>query len=154
MSVLSEIIEREINLVSRFVAVLNEEQDCLKQANPAPLQDLSTSKASLVDQMNALENERMAAIGEAGKPSNRTAMENWLTHNSTDTLAALSWSKLLDLAREAKILHELNGSLVAMHLKNTAEVLATLTQQANKPALYGASGQAVQATGSRIVDSA
>lgn len=154
MSILSGIIDREIDLVSRFIAVLNEEQDCLKQANPALLQDIGTRKLTLVEQMNTLEVERMAAIGEPGKPSNRTSMEGWLAKNPVDTAAALSWAKLLELAREAKSQHDLNGSLVAMHLKNTAEALAILTQEANKTGLYGASGQAIQGTGSRIVDSA
>ncbi|MBS1141018.1 MAG: FlgN [Proteobacteria bacterium] len=154
MSILAGIIEREIDLVSRFIAALNEEQDCLKQAEPAPLPGLGVTKAELVEQMNALENERMAAIGEAGKPSGRASMENWLTNNPSDTAAALNWKKLLDLAREAKSLHELNGSLVEMHLKNTAEALVILTQQANRTSLYGSSGQAMPDTGSRIVDSA
>jgi flagella synthesis protein FlgN len=154
MSILAGIIDREIDLVSRFISVLNEEQDCLKQATPALLHDIGSSKMALVEQMNALEAERMAAIGDPGKPSNRASMESWLTNNPADTVATLNWNKLLVLASEAKALHELNGSLVAMHLKNTAEVLAILTQEANRSALYGASGQAIQGTGCRIVDSA
>jgi flagella synthesis protein FlgN len=154
MSILARIIEREIELISRFIAVLNEEQECLKQANPAPLPSLGATKAELVDQMNALEGERMAAIDQAGMPNSRASMDSWLTHNPSDSAAASNWNKLLDLAREAKGLHELNGRLVEMHLKNTSEVLAILTQQANRTSLYGSSGQAMQDTGSRIVDSA
>ena len=154
MPIVSAILEREIDLISDFIALLNEEQESLKQADPTRLPEFNTSKSALVEKMNALEGERMAAIGQGGNPSNRASMDSWLNQNATDTAAALKWNKLLDLAREAKNLHELNGSLIAMHLKNTAEALAVLTQQANKPALYGASGQSLQATGSRIVDSA
>lgn len=154
MSILSGIIEREIELISRFIAVLNEEQDCLKLANPAPLSNLGEAKAELVEQMNALENERTEAIGQAGTQGGRASMESWLTRNPSDAAAALNWNKLLELAREAKSLHELNGSLLEMHLKNTAEALVILTQQANRTSLYGSSGQAMPDTGSRIVDSA
>lgn len=154
MPIVSAILEREIDLISDFIALLNEEQDSLKQADPTRLPEFNTSKSGLVEKMNALEGERMAAIGQGGSLSNRASMDSWLNQNATDTAAALKWNKLLDLAREAKNLHELNGSLIAMHLKNTAEVLAVLTQQASKPALYSANGQSLQATGSRIVDSA
>lgn len=154
MPIVSAILEREIDLISDFIALLNAEQDSLKQADPTRLPEFNTSKSALVEKMNALEGERMAAIGQGGNPSNRASMDSWLNQNAIDTAAALKWNKLLDLAREAKNLHELNGSLIVMHLKNTAEALAVLTQQANKPALYGASGQSLQATGSRIVDSA
>lgn len=153
MSIVSGIVEREIDLVSQFIALLKEELDCLMQANPTLLPELNAIKASLVDQMNALESERMAAIGQAGSPSNRATMESWLTQNATDMAAVLNWNNLLDLAREAKGLHEQNGRLVEMHLRNTSETLAILTP-ANRPSLYGATGQAMQDTGSRIVDSA
>lgn len=154
MSGISGIIEREIELISRFIAVLNDEQACLKEAAATALPEISSAKARLVEQLNALEGARMATIGQAGNPSDRGTMDTWLAQNTGDTNAAVNWQKLLILSREAKTLHELNVGLVDMHLRNTAEILAILTEQANKPALYGSTGQAMPATGSRIVDSA
>jgi flagellar biosynthesis/type III secretory pathway chaperone len=151
----SGIIEREIELISRFVAVLNEELESLKQGNADALPKTTAAKDELVEALNALEVERMAAIGlSAGKPNDHAAMEVWLAQHASDTNATVNWKKLLILAREAKILHQLNGGLIAMHLRNANEIMSILTQQANKPGLYGASGQAVPVTGSRIVDSA
>jgi hypothetical protein len=43
MSVVSGTLEREIELISRFVAALNEEQACLKAANPASLPEISAT---------------------------------------------------------------------------------------------------------------
>lgn len=149
----SGIIEREIELISQFISVLNDEQECLKQGDADALPKLTATKGELVEQLNALEAERMVAIGLPGKPSDHATMEDWLKGHR-DQNATVNWEKLLVLAREAKTLHELNGGLIAMHLKNTNEILNILTQQPNKPSLYGASGQALPATGSRIVDSA
>lgn len=154
MPEISGIIGREIELISQFITVLSEEQEYLKQGNAAALPAISGTKSTLVAQLNALEGERMAAIGLPGKPSTRSAMEDWLAQRTSDTKISVDWQKLLVLAGEAKTLHELNGRLIAMHLKNTNELLGILTQPTDKPALYGASGQSLPATGSRIVDSA
>ncbi len=154
MSVVAGILEREIELISRFIAALNDEQACLTAANPAALPEISAAKAGLVEQLNTLEGERMTAIGMAGTPSDRLTMEGWLSRNKNDANATVAWEKLLILASEAKTLHELNGRLVDLHLRNTTEILGILTQEAKQPGLYGASGQAMPATGSRIVDSA
>lgn len=154
MSDVAAIIEREIELISRFITALKEEQDALKQGDVAALTDLTARKMLLVEQLNSMETERLGAINLAGADQGRGSMEKWLAQNSNEQAAAVNWQKLLNLASEAKSLHELNAQLVDMHLRQTSEILAILTQQPEKQTLYGSSGQAVPATGSRIVDSA
>ena len=151
MSALSALIEREIALISRFVSVLHEEQDTLKHARISELPSLTAEKARLVDQLNALEAERLTTLGLERQPG---AMEGWLKTHSTERQAAELWRQLLELARQAKTTHELNARLLAMHARQTNELLAALTQQSEKPALYGASGQTLPGSGSRIIDSA
>lgn len=154
MSIVAAILEREIELVSRFIVALNDEQKCLTAANADALPALGAQKTELVEQLNALENERMAAIGHSGQPSDQASMQAWLDNNPSDALAGQHWQKLRELSREARNLHELNAQLVESHLKHTTEALAILTQQASQSTIYGASGQTTTATGSRIVDSA
>ena len=154
MSIVSAILEREIELVSRFIVALNDEQKCLSAADADALPALAVQKADLAEQLNALESERMAAIGQAGQPSDQASMQTWLDSHRGDTIASNNWQKLRELAREARNLHELNAQLVESHLKRTTEALAILTQQASQSTIYGASGQTTTATGSRIVDSA
>lgn len=154
ISAVAAILEREVELISRFIAVLNEEQDILKQGKVAALEALTAQKAELVDQLNALEGERLGSINQAGTTPERGVMENWLAQNSDDQAAAVNWEKLLNSAREAKSLHELNAKLVDIHLRQTSEILTILTTPPEKPGLYGSSGQTMPATGSRIVDSA
>lgn len=154
MSDIAGLLSREIELVSRFIALLNDEQDSLKRGDADTLQAITAQKTPLIEQMNAIESERMAAIGQAGRPSNGASMQQWLDSHPADTAAAANWRQLLDLAREARSLHDLNIQLVEMHLKNTSEALAILTQPVESSTLYGSSGQTMSSSGSRIVDSA
>ena len=154
MSDVAAITEREIALISSFIACLNEEQECLKRADASSLPEISAAKIELVDQLNALEIERRSALGIASDTNTREAMAQWLkTHIEAQT-AAVNWENLLNLAREAKQLHELNARLVDIHLQQTSEALTILTRQADQHTLYGSNGQAAQNSGSRIVDSA
>lgn len=154
MSTIAKMIEREIDLISRFVFVLQQEQNALKHAHIADLPALSSEKTSLVEQLNRLDAERMLAIGHKNQEARPGAMEAWLQDNTEDQKAADNWQKLLELARQAKAKNEINARLLDMHARQTTELLATLTRQVEKPTLYGASGQTTPASGSRIIDSA
>lgn len=81
-------------------------------------------------------------------------MEAWLKNNPGERLVAERWQKLLELARQAKNTHLINARLLDMHARQTTELLAALTRQVENPALYGASGQTMPTSGSRIIDSA
>jgi flagella synthesis protein FlgN len=151
---IAAITEREIALISRFVALLKDEQETLKRADASALPEISAAKIDLVEQLNLLEAERRTALGIAGDEKTRAAMAVWLANNPNDQTAAVNWEKLLNLAQEAKQLHELNAQLVGMHLQQTSEALVILTRQAEQHTLYGSNGQAAQVSGSRIVDSA
>lgn len=154
MSEIAAITEREIALISRFVALLKDEQETLKRADASALPEISAAKIGLVEQLNLLEAERRAALGIVGDENTRAAMGAWLANKPNDQTAAVNWEKLLNLAQEAKQLHQLNAQLVGMHLQQTSEALVILTRQAEQHTLYGSNGQAAQVSGSRIVDSA
>lgn len=154
MSTVAAIIEREIALVKRFAAVLNEEQEALKLGRIADLPDVNQAKSDLVQALNALEFERLAAIGSHDSQAGDGAMSRWIAQHPTDQASMLAWKALLGLAREAKAIHDLNARLVDMHLKQTSELLGALVKQGDKPALYSAAGVTQVNSGSRIVDSA
>ena len=154
MSAVAAILEQEIEHISRFVAVLNSEQEILKQGQTEGLPEFAQQKTALAEQLNTLEQKRLTALGLADNPNSKGQMESWLAEHLTETVAAVNWQNLLNLAREAKALNEINSQLVEMHLRRTVESLAVLTNQGEKQPLYGASGQAMATTGSRIVDSA
>lgn len=154
MSLLDNTLEREIDLLSRFIALLNEEQGALKAATPEVLPKIHEGKALLVDTLNTLETERIKLIGGATSVPDRERMNAWLANHPSEKKVATHWQALIKLAQEAKQLNEMNASLVRLHLEKTTRALAILTRHAQDNVLYGSNGQAAQYTGSRIVDSA
>jgi len=154
MSKLAALTEQEIGLMTELLARLKEEQDALKIGDAAALPALGDAKLGLIDQLNAIESARAEFLGCKAGLDVRASMTDWLAAHPDQQPLAASWKKLLDLARQARLLHEINAKLVGMHLQQTNEMLGALTSPAHQNALYGSDGQASPASGSRIVDSA
>ena len=154
MSALGKILEREIDLISRFLVSLEEEQVALKTATPESLPKIHEEKSLLVDELNALEIERINQVGGDSQLTDRERMNVWIKAHPTDTQIETHWKKLIELASTAKQQSELNASLVKLHLEKTTQALAILTRHNQENTLYGSNGQAATFTGSRIVDSA
>jgi flagella synthesis protein FlgN len=154
MHKLAAIAARETAQLTDFIALLKLEQDALKRADAGALPAISEQKLRLVEALNAIEKERSTALGADTGEHAHSAMTRWLAANPEQKNIAAGWKNLMDLAREAKQLHELNGQLIKIHLQQTGELLAALTQQYQKNTLYGSDGQASSTSGSRIVDSA
>jgi flagella synthesis protein FlgN len=154
MSGVAELTEREIPLISRFVSLLQQERDCLTRVDVAALEEVGHAKIALAEQLDALETERRTLLQLGPLENTREGMANWLNKHPEDSNVAVNWEKLLNLAAEAKALHELNAKLLGIHLQQTTEALAVLTRQAENVSLYGSNGQTALSSGSRIVDSA
>ncbi|MDD2883449.1 MAG: flagellar protein FlgN [Dechloromonas sp.] len=152
MSALAQILQQEIVLVDRFLALLQQEQLALRDIQPDALNTVVADKLHLVEQMNQLVNERARLTGA---PQDTAAMSTWLAARAHEKAAAQLWPQLIERAREAKRMHALNGQLINIHLNQTSEALKALGQQQTMhTTLYGANGQTFGSSGSRIVDAA
>lgn len=149
MSPLACALQHEIDLASRFLAVLEREQQALSAADVSHLETINSEKSELVGLLNSASQDRERLTGPISG-----SFTQWLKENSQDAEVAPLWKKLSAVARQAKQTHELNGKLIAMHLARTSDALAILTNRQQQNSLYGSDGQAFQNTGSRIVDSA
>jgi flagellar biosynthesis/type III secretory pathway chaperone len=155
MLAIGKTIDREIALVSRFLALLLDEQEALKTANPDALPKIHDEKYILVDQLNALEIERSSLTALGGPASSaRERMESWMAEHPAEKQIAARWQQLIQLCQDAKQQNILNARLVNLHLEQTNQALAILTRDTNESVLYGSNGQAAQYMGRRIVDSA
>lgn len=144
------LLAAEKTLVARFLDLLRQEQALLVCGEADSLRAVGQAKLDLVDQLNRAEAARIDFLS-----NEKTAtMADWLKLLPTESPLREQWSDILELAREAKRLHILNGELINSHLARTSEAIAILTQRQKNEALYGSNGQTETGTGSRIVDSA
>lgn len=154
MTDLREVTDKEIALVSEFITLLKQEFDALQTGEVSSLAEISSRKAQLIEQLNALELSRGKLLGVGAPSSIADAMKDWLLRQPADAPAAVNWKNLMNLAREAKQRSAVNGQLINALQQQNSELLDILTERAGKQTLYGSNGQASQLTGNRILDSA
>lgn len=149
------LLAAEKTLVARFLDLLRQEQALLVCGEADSLRAVGQAKLDLVDQLNRAEAARIDFLSNEKTASmKQPSMADWLKLLPTESPLREQWSDILELAREAKRLHILNGELINSHLARTSEAIAILTQRQKNEALYGSNGQTETGTGSRIVDSA
>lgn len=157
MSPLAALLLKEQTLVRQFNALLLQEQHALTQRDIDSLSSLSEQKLVLVNELNQLETQRNALIGQGldVEPSTAKAlMTQWLTKHREDRDSATLWQSILKMAEEARRTHQLNAELLSTQLQQTGEALSVLLKHQRNVSLYGSDGHTATDTGSRIVDSA
>lgn len=151
---MAQLLAQESDLVQQFIDNLGAEQEALKQGEALRLGAIHARKSELIERLNDADKERNTLLGQTGHAGDQEGMRSWLTRNDKDHLVAEEWSKLMQLAREARELNNLNGQLITLRLQATHQALAALTYQPQRPTLYGRDGHSTQRTGSRIIDAA
>lgn len=132
MSVIAELLRREVELLESFAKLLEEEQSILKQNIPDELPALAKNKAPLIESLNAIEAQRNKALAAQGFAADREGMQSWLHQNPKEQQTNKLWKALLAGAKRARDLNNLNGQLVNQQLQMTGEALAVLGHEARR----------------------
>lgn len=133
-------LDGELSRLEEFVALLQHEQELLKRGEPEPLLALIDSKNGLANTLAGLAQARERQLADLGLPAGRSGMENWL-NRSGQAEDRRRWTRLLELAGQARDLNALNGRLIGLHMQHNQQALAALTAAANKVTTYGPDGQ-------------
>jgi len=152
MTEIAALLKREAELVVRFRNTLLREQEALRSGISEGLAELSSEKLSLVESLNSAGVERARALFSSD--DSMVDMNAWFSTHPQERESALLWNELLDVAREARTINELNGNLINSLHQKTSEALSILMQGQADRSLYSSNGQASLSTGSRIIDSA
>lgn len=131
--------QSELAALDRFIKILQDEQSALVNADINRLVSISQEKSGQAEQLNHLARERLAAFSKRGVSSDRASVEAWLTTQPADLKDA--WAALLDRAKTAQELNQINGKLIETQLQSTQQALSALTSAANQSTVYGADGQ-------------
>ena len=148
---LLSLLQNEAELIAQFTALLQQEQNALRQGSIEGLASFSEQKIPLTTQLETLAAERDAWLLTQGFASGRQGLEAWLG-KQTSLSAANTWQQTLALAAEARELNRLNGELIRMHMQHTAGALEILQSSERSFDLYGPDGKSSPLGTSRIND--
>ncbi|MGX4640623.1 flagella synthesis protein FlgN [Massilia sp. SYSU DXS3249] len=138
----STTLSLEYQHIDALVELMKQEQQFLVAADADGLAQLTSRKATLVQELAQLSRERHAALGKAGFAASEAGMEPWLVTQGDDA-ARSAWTQLLAQTAEAKELNRVNGLLINRQMAHNQTVLNALrTPTAGaESTLYGAKGQ-------------
>jgi flagella synthesis protein FlgN len=140
-------VDNERTLMSTLVDLMNQEQQCLVEADTDGLNALTPRKSQLIAELAQLAKQRHASLEAAGFAADDTGMAPWLAAHG-DPAAQAGWTALLDATRAAKELNRVNGLLISKHLTHTQHLIAAMRTPtgAAETGMYGPSGQPLSAS--------
>ena len=136
-------LKRELEAFREFHQILATEQAALVNADADSLMVLAQRKNEQVLGLTQLADTRNRYLSATVGSTNQMGMEAWLDiYDPVDKHGASKlWRALIDLARTARELNQLNGQLIHTRLAHNQQALAVLlganTTTSN---LYGADG--------------
>ncbi|MEQ1667538.1 MAG: flagellar protein FlgN [Sulfuriferula sp.] len=140
----------ENHAVDVLIALIQQEQAALVDANVAAIEPITQQKAELIARLADLANKRHAILATANCQPDETGMQIWLDKNSAPEVH-LAWQNLLDQVKVAKELNRTNSLLVNTHLARTRTALNTLRGGNQTGNVYGANGQTANSTKARAI---
>lgn len=142
-------LAEEVSCAAELTACLEQEQQQLCAIDAAEaLQQTIIAKNVLVAKMTSLAERRHKALGANGFTASEAGMMAWLEKSP----AALStWNELLQSARRARELNQVNGTLINTHMARTRAALSILQQMPADSTVYGPDGQQDMRGGTRTL---
>lgn len=137
-------LKRELEAFRQFHQILTTEQAALVNGDVESLMALAQRKNEQVLNLTQFADIRNHYLTGAVGSSNQIGMEAWLDiYDPADKRGASKlWRELIDLARAARELNQMNGQLIHTRLSHNQQALAVLLgANATSSNLYGADGQ-------------
>lgn len=139
MSFVRSVFQEELAALGRFIEILQKEQAALVDTDVDRLAAISQEKSGQAEKLMQLGRQRVEALAHIGIASDAASVEAWIGGQPREVQAA--WQALLESARAAQHLNQVNGKMVETQLQQTQRALQTLTNAANPTSVYGADGQ-------------
>lgn len=149
-----QVVTEELDCVCRFLELLQTENLALKSGELADLEEISRKKSTLIPELEAKTQARLAFFGVTNPTTAAQDAARWFAENPNEREARENWETLLKTAAKARDIHKANEVLVSLLLQRTNAALDILVQRQRDQTTYGSNGQATSPTGSRIIDSA
>lgn len=139
---IGSLLDRELQLFSRFEAILSSEYRSITERDIAALEQIISDKSSLLEQLAALEQERTRALRDAGFGADHTAMHECLRSSDPQQILSAQWQTLQRLAYTCSAQNRKNQQLVDLCSRRVRDVLHVLRGEEPGQQTYLADGEA------------
>lgn len=151
---IAQLVSDELTVLRQFVDVLQREQAALTDGQTDSLMALANEKVRYAQQLAALNKDRDTKLVAAGFGSGRSGMLTWHTAANVPAKVQNDLASVIELAKEARRLNELNGKLAADRMQHNQQALNVLLSAAQQSTLYGPDGQTHAGPAGRTLGSA
>ena len=151
---IAALVTAELSVFSAFVAVLQREQSALTIGQTDLLTALADEKVGFAERLAALARDRDSRLGAAGFGEGRAGMAALRAASDIPPKIHAELQTLLELAREARSLNDINAKLLTDRLQHNQQALNVLLNAARQSALYGPDGQTEVGSSGRELGSA
>ena len=143
-------LQDELQATETLIALMQQEQQQLIDAQVDALPALTERKSVLLAQLSTLTRRRHAALAAAGVRADESGMRDWLAAQDVSSAAvAQSWQLLRSHCDTAREQNRINGMLISRHLVRGQTELNILQGQPQHSTLYGRNGQTATAAAGR-----
>lgn len=135
-------LHQEHETIRTLTQLLKLEQEHLIAADIDGIADLTEPKAQATARMAELAAQRHTALAAIGCEASETGMQAWLQTSDASQTANQSWHELIEMARVAKEINRVNGTLINKQMVRNQSMLNILqhgSPQGNQ--FYGPDGQ-------------
>jgi flagellar biosynthesis protein FlgN len=141
---LCRMLQSEKEALTVFTTLLREEQQTLVRGELERLGSYADSKSNCLFKLTHLGEQRHGLLRERALHCDDAGMESLLRdHVENPELPRAAWRHIVELAKTAKHLNEINGTLIGTRLNSTQEALSVLFCAAKLPGAYTADGSTV-----------
>ena len=145
-STLDQLLREELGAMTTLAKVILAEQTSLIDNNPEKLATITQEKNDLISQITRFEKNRNTLLTQLGFTPNADGMAEYLSTLAADSHSKNYWDNLLIVSAGARENNRTNGILINRQLSRNQSALGILQNNGQAGAMYGADGQAKNAT--------
>jgi flagellar biosynthesis protein FlgN len=135
-------LSHEHEAVRLLTQLLQQEQEYLIAADIDGIANLTEPKAKAAARMAELAAWRHSALAAAGCEASEDGMQSWLATSGVSKTTSQSWHELIELAKVAKEINRVNGTLIGKQMVRNQNLLNILQHgSAQGDNVYGPNGQ-------------
>lgn len=135
-------LSHEHEAVRNLTQLLQQEQEYLTAADIDGITSITEPKAKASARMAELATWRHNALAVAGCEASENGMKTWLKTAGVSKTTSQSWHELIELAKIAKEINRVNGTLIGKQMVRNQNMLNILQHgSAQGDHVYGPNGQ-------------